>query len=270
MSASSRVDVIVARFAASIEHVAASRLAMLHGTERDLVRLAIAMAEHVLRRKVEVDPALLVSMAREALERLGGAPAVTIHLNPADFETISRLHPAAAIGGAVEVVADPNVHPGGCLARTTGGTIDAGIDAQFRESTRAMLGDEARSEGPRSRSPEGPSIMTNAATKPDAAAALAPYLTRLKRVETAPMVGHVVRVVGLLVESTGPAASVGESCEVRTRRGDALPVEVVGFRDGRLLCVPLGDTAGIRPGDPHRQRRPRPHGTAWRRRCSGG
>ena len=150
MSVSSRVDVMVARFAASIEHVAASRLAMLHGTERDLVRAAIAMAEHVLRRKVEVDPALLVSMAREALERLGGAPAVTIHVNPADFETIARLQPSTAIRGAVEVVADPNVHPGGCLARTAGGTIDAGIDAQFRELTRAMLG-----EGPRVLRSEG-------------------------------------------------------------------------------------------------------------------
>ena len=150
MSASSRVDVMVGRLAASIEHVAASRVAMLHGTERDLVRLAIAMAEHVLRRKVDVDPALLVSMAREAVERLGGTPAVTIHVNPADFETISRVQPAAAIRGAVEVVADPTVHPGGCLARTAGGTIDAGIDAQFRELTRALLGD-----GPTVRSSTG-------------------------------------------------------------------------------------------------------------------
>ena len=75
------------------------------------------------------------------------------------------------------------------------------------------------------------------------------YLTRLGQVEPAPVMGQVVRVVGLLVESAGPAASVGEICEVRTGRGPSLPVEVVGFRDGRLLSVPLGDTAGVRPGD---------------------
>jgi len=155
MSASSRVDIMVARLAASIEQVAVSRLAMLQGAERDLVRLAIAMAEHVLRRKVDVDPALLVSMARDAIERLGGATAVTIHLNPADFETLSRLQPAIAIRGAVEVVADPNVHPGGCLARAAGGTIDAGINAQFRELTRAMLGDDPAVEPVRRRPGEG-------------------------------------------------------------------------------------------------------------------
>jgi flagellum-specific ATP synthase len=75
------------------------------------------------------------------------------------------------------------------------------------------------------------------------------YLTRLGRIETAPVMGQVVRVVGLLVESTGPAASVGEICEVRSNRGPSLAVEVVGFRDGRLLSVPLGETTGIRPGD---------------------
>jgi len=75
------------------------------------------------------------------------------------------------------------------------------------------------------------------------------YVARLPGIDPVPVVGQVVRVVGLLVESTGPAASVGEICEVRTGRGAPLMVEVVGFRDGRLLSVPLGETAGVRPGD---------------------
>ena len=76
------------------------------------------------------------------------------------------------------------------------------------------------------------------------------YFARVARTEPAPVIGQVTRVVGLLVESNGPAASVGEICEVRTGRTVPLAVEVVGFRDGRLLSVPLGETTGIRPGDP--------------------
>src|SRR3954470_7134043 len=75
------------------------------------------------------------------------------------------------------------------------------------------------------------------------------YLARIGGLDTTPVVGRVIRVVGLLVESIGPAASLGEICEIRTERGVPLSVEVVGFRDGHLLSVPLGDTAGIRPGD---------------------
>jgi len=86
------------------------------------------------------------------------------------------------------------------------------------------------------------------ASSPDVLS-LVSYLERVSRIETAPVCGRVVRVVGLVVESIGPRASVGEVCELRTSGGAPLPVEVVGFRDGRLLSVPLGDTAGIRPGD---------------------
>jgi len=75
------------------------------------------------------------------------------------------------------------------------------------------------------------------------------YLQRVSRIETTPVMGRIVRVIGLLVESIGPAASLGDICEIRTDRGLSLPVEVVGFRDGRLLSVPLGDTTGVRPGD---------------------
>jgi FliI/YscN family ATPase len=79
---------------------------------------------------------------------------------------------------------------------------------------------------------------------------LSRYLDRLARTECLPVAGRVVRTVGLLVESSGPRARVGDLCELQGAPGDpALTVEVVGFRDGRLLSVPLGGTAGIRAGD---------------------
>ena len=79
---------------------------------------------------------------------------------------------------------------------------------------------------------------------------LARYITRVGQVDTMPPAGRVIRSVGLLIESAGPRASVGEICEITGAPGEAsLPVQVVGFRDGTLLTVPLGDTAGVRPGD---------------------
>ena len=79
---------------------------------------------------------------------------------------------------------------------------------------------------------------------------LGPYLDRVRHAEPAPVSGRIVRVTGLVVESIGPRVRVGEVCELRNGDGQTpLPLEVVGFRDGRVLSVPLGDTAGIRPGD---------------------
>ncbi|MDP1569074.1 MAG: FliI/YscN family ATPase [Vicinamibacterales bacterium] len=74
------------------------------------------------------------------------------------------------------------------------------------------------------------------------------YTARLNRAEPLPVMGQVVRTVGLIVESKGPRARVGELCEL-IGGPTPLPLEVVGFRDGHLLSVPLGTTSGIRPGD---------------------
>jgi flagellum-specific ATP synthase len=75
------------------------------------------------------------------------------------------------------------------------------------------------------------------------------YLETVRRTDTMPMVGRVVRTVGLLVESKGPRSRVGELCELTQADGSRLMLEVVGFREGYLQTVPLGTTTGIRPGD---------------------
>ena len=76
------------------------------------------------------------------------------------------------------------------------------------------------------------------------------FADRLSRTDPLPITGRVVRTVGLVVESRGPRARVGEICELVGEPGTRpLPLEVVGFREGALLTVPLGGTSGIRPGD---------------------
>jgi flagellum-specific ATP synthase len=78
---------------------------------------------------------------------------------------------------------------------------------------------------------------------------LSRYIAAAEAADPIPLIGHVVRSVGLLVESRGPRAQVGELCELQQASGRRLALEVVGFRDGFLQSVPLGTTAGIRPGD---------------------
>jgi flagellum-specific ATP synthase len=78
---------------------------------------------------------------------------------------------------------------------------------------------------------------------------LSTYLAAAEAADPIPLTGQVVRSVGLLVESRGPRAQIGELCELQQASGRRLVLEVVGFRDGFLQTVPLGTTAGIRPGD---------------------
>ena len=61
--------------------------------------------------------------------------------------------------------------------------------------------------------------------------------------------GKVNQVVGLVIESDGPPVSVGELCTItNTSGGPPIQAEVVGFRQSRVLLMPLGPMEGISPG----------------------
>ena len=79
---------------------------------------------------------------------------------------------------------------------------------------------------------------------------LAKYAHQVSRLDTVRANGLVTQVIGLVVESTGPAAQVGEICEIRhgARSAPTVKAEVVGFKANRVLLMPLGEMAGIRPG----------------------
>lgn len=90
-----------------------------------------------------------------------------------------------------------------------------------------------------------------------ASEAIAPSGDRLRsalaRVRNARLVqarGRVAKVIGLVIESEGPAVSVGEVCRIQSARGggESTLAEVVGFRDHHVLLMPLGDLQGIHPG----------------------
>lgn len=60
--------------------------------------------------------------------------------------------------------------------------------------------------------------------------------------------GKVTRVVGLVIEGFGRGAFVGELCHIESTLGGWVPAEVVGFRDDRVLLMPLGSPEGIGMG----------------------
>jgi len=61
--------------------------------------------------------------------------------------------------------------------------------------------------------------------------------------------GRVNQVIGMVLESLGPGIPVGSICEVSVFKGQGTVLaEVVGFREGRVLLMPLGEMRGVEPG----------------------
>jgi len=82
---------------------------------------------------------------------------------------------------------------------------------------------------------------------PEPAISLGSYALQVASAPLARLEGRVKKVVGQLVEVEGVHVAVGRELDVITPSG-TVPLEVIGFRDERLLAAPLGPTAGISPG----------------------
>lgn len=138
-AARTRVEATLARLGSTIADLASLRSGLLRKSEQDLVRLAVAIAERIVRREIEIDRDVLVAMARAAIGRLGQGAVATIALHPDDLAAI-RTEATDADAGGIRVVADSQVPSGGGLVTSSFGTIDVGLDAQIREVVAALLG----------------------------------------------------------------------------------------------------------------------------------
>ena len=82
-----------------------------------------------------------------------------------------------------------------------------------------------------------------------AAVELDKYRVCLETLHPIQVQGKVTQVVGLVVEAAGPACRLGAVCDIFTREGGRpLAAEALGFRERRVLLMPLEDIRGIGPG----------------------
>jgi flagellum-specific ATP synthase len=74
------------------------------------------------------------------------------------------------------------------------------------------------------------------------------YKRVIDRVDTIKLNGKVTDVIGLIIVSLGPNVSVGEVCTIVNRSGrEVCKAEVVGFKEGKVLSIALGEVDKISP-----------------------
>ncbi len=71
----------------------------------------------------------------------------------------------------------------------------------------------------------------------------------MRNTRTLQLSGRISKVIGLVLESEGPKAPIGEVCSIRDRYGKEIcRSEIVGFRNNNILSMVLGDLTEISPG----------------------
>jgi flagellum-specific ATP synthase len=76
---------------------------------------------------------------------------------------------------------------------------------------------------------------------------LSPFRQRLDEARPIRVYGKISEIVGLVVEGHGPAVSIGDVCTIQSG-SESVHAEVVGFRQGKVLLMPLEGMQGLSPG----------------------
>ncbi len=110
--------------------------------------LSMRMAEKIVGRIVQLEPAVLGDIAAAALAAARArAGLVLLRVHPDDLATLEAARPvlAARLASAVElrVIADPSVGHAGCVVETPAGRLDARLETQLAALERAAFGDGA-------------------------------------------------------------------------------------------------------------------------------
>ena len=130
-----------------LEEFARARDDYLREVEREVVKLAMAVAAHILRRESDTDPLLVIGAVRVALGQIPAATEVRLLVPAAELdlwtEAIALLPNLPA---RPQVIAGEGMERGDCRIETSLGGADLGVRAQLAETERALL---ARGQAPR-------------------------------------------------------------------------------------------------------------------------
>jgi len=123
-----------------VENYARERDGYFHAVEREVVRLALAVAARILRREAQMDPLLLTGAVRVALGQMAATSEICLRVpaKEADLwkETMAHL-PNLTVKPLV--VADEGMLLGDCVIESKAGTVDLGIRAQLVEIERGFF-----------------------------------------------------------------------------------------------------------------------------------
>jgi flagellar assembly protein FliH len=150
-----RLGKLETAWAAALESFQASRDDMLRLSQRDVLRLALGVAERVTKRVVAADPQVVVSQLEAVLAVIVRPTELSVRIHPDDREVLAAALPqlTARFSQArhIELVDDPSVGVGSCVGSTRAvgpganggamcpGEIDASIHTQLTRIVEVLL-----------------------------------------------------------------------------------------------------------------------------------
>ncbi|HZW07179.1 MAG TPA: FliH/SctL family protein [Phycisphaerales bacterium] len=141
-----------AGWAAALDGFLQVRERFLAEGQQDVVRLAAMIASKVCKRQIELDASIVAVQMAEVLSLVLRPTRLQVACHPDDRPLLTRALPLLTQRTQhnvdVELVDDPSLARGSCVARLAGGggQIDASIDTQLQRIVDALLPPAAAGE----------------------------------------------------------------------------------------------------------------------------
>ncbi len=111
--------------------------------EKELVQLAVMLAEAVIYQEVKLQPDVILHTLRQSLDALpGGARGCQIFLHPDDLALVRDSYGADLIEQrGWHLMAEPSLERGGCQVRSERSSIDMTLKQRVKETLESFLHD---------------------------------------------------------------------------------------------------------------------------------
>ncbi len=139
--------------ARAAEEIARAKLQagqVIAGAEKEVLELALKIAEKIIGRDIEREPDVLLDIVANCIQSQRAGKAMTIRVHPEDGKLLREKRPRLMelLGRAVDLVIrdDADVERGGCVIQTEFGTIDGQLKTQFEMLRNVLSPDVAKKE----------------------------------------------------------------------------------------------------------------------------
>ncbi|MHB8158530.1 MAG: FliH/SctL family protein [Desulfocucumaceae bacterium] len=114
----------------------------LDSLESEVVRLSIEISEKLISTKLNLDPEIVVQVAKEAISMLHKRDKVFLYVHPSEEDLFEEwrgdLIKCLTPKGELHIITDSDIGPGGCIAETENGRVDARLDNRWEVLLEAL------------------------------------------------------------------------------------------------------------------------------------
>jgi flagellar assembly protein FliH len=118
------------------------RKKIIKDSENEILRIALKVAEQIIRSEVSLHRDVCLNIVSEAIMRISDREQVIVRVNREDAEYIKRYKDrlSGILDGvkSFSVIEDSAIEPGGCIVETNLGYVDARISTKLKSIEEAI------------------------------------------------------------------------------------------------------------------------------------